>query len=437
MKKLLRIIITLILTISILPISAMAETTFKDVSPDDWFYDNVNTAVEYGLMNGVSETEFAPDDKVTFGMAITLASRIHSIYMKDGEKFEYTEGGWAKPYVDYAFKVGIIGENGYEDLTQLELFDEVGNQIAGRLDIANIFSKSLPKEALKEINTVEYGAIPDMMYDIIGIEDDEYINTGVYTLYRAGVFAGSDEKGSFNPYEPITRAEIAAIASRMLKNNLRQKVNLKSDTYDRLMDKQVNGYASEEELISDFLDCIEKKEVSQRFMDAFDHTYFAAEILNGDLSEEVSWDKVYDAVLNFDKGVEYIKKNHPEIVKLYEKKKELSFSDETLSYYLFGVFLPSNDAKYLNLSEKDLHTMDIRETMKATLNVMCEKYELQNAKFNPENIYQYPSQPERYSYGESAIDLEGGPWQIGIEYIVQDGEYRWFLPTRYGLAYGG
>ena len=38
----------------------------------------------------------------------------------------------------------------------------------------------------------------------------------VYTLYRAGIIAGSDEYGTFNPDSRIRRSEVAAILVRIL-----------------------------------------------------------------------------------------------------------------------------------------------------------------------------------------------------------------------------
>ncbi|MGM9599110.1 MAG: S-layer homology domain-containing protein, partial [Faecousia sp.] len=49
---------------------------FTDISEDDWFYDGVKYAVESGLMNGVSEDEFAPDDTLTRAMLVTILYRL-------------------------------------------------------------------------------------------------------------------------------------------------------------------------------------------------------------------------------------------------------------------------------------------------------------------------------------------------------------------------
>ena len=49
---------------------------FTDVNAGDWFYNNVQYVYENGLMNGVSETEFAPNENVTRGMFVTILYRM-------------------------------------------------------------------------------------------------------------------------------------------------------------------------------------------------------------------------------------------------------------------------------------------------------------------------------------------------------------------------
>ena len=48
---------------------------FGDVKADDWFYSNVQYVVENKLMNGTSATKFAPDENVTRAMLVTVLYR--------------------------------------------------------------------------------------------------------------------------------------------------------------------------------------------------------------------------------------------------------------------------------------------------------------------------------------------------------------------------
>ena len=49
--------------------------TFTDVKKNDWFYANVQYVVENNLMNGVAEDKFAPNDTLTRAMLVTVLYR--------------------------------------------------------------------------------------------------------------------------------------------------------------------------------------------------------------------------------------------------------------------------------------------------------------------------------------------------------------------------
>ena len=48
----------------------------------------------------------------------------------------------------------------------------------------------------------------------------------IYRLYRAGIVTGSDEYGTFLPENSITRAEAAAIVTRMAESDNRLSITL-------------------------------------------------------------------------------------------------------------------------------------------------------------------------------------------------------------------
>ena len=187
---------------------SFSDTTFKDVKPDDWFYDNVKAAYELGLMVGNRSGAFDPDGDLTLAQAITVASRIHSIYSTGTDAFSRTEP-WYKAYVDYAKDKGIISSD-YPDYSKK----------ATRAEFAVILSSSLPDDALAAINNVDDNAIPDVTLS-------ETYADAVYLLYRAGIFAGNDSKGTFSPDSFIRRSEVAAVVSRMADSSLRKSTELK------------------------------------------------------------------------------------------------------------------------------------------------------------------------------------------------------------------
>ena len=184
---------------------------FTDVSSNNWFAGSVAEAYELGLMVGVSDTVFDPQGDVTIAQAVTMAARIHSIYSTGTEDMGQSAGGaWYQPYLDYAYHNGIINYAYYTcDVTQK----------ATRAQFAEIFAHSLPDVALRAKNSVADNAIPDVSMASPFAEH-------VYKLYRAGILSGNDAIGTFSPASNITRAEAAALVSRMAESDNRVSVTL-------------------------------------------------------------------------------------------------------------------------------------------------------------------------------------------------------------------
>ena len=90
---------------------------------------------------------------------------------------------------------------------------------ATRAQFAEIFAAALPDEALSIKNSVSDNAIPDVKMK------DSY-SAPVYKLYRAGILAGGDAKGTFSPGTFITRAECATIVARMADSDNRVSFSL-------------------------------------------------------------------------------------------------------------------------------------------------------------------------------------------------------------------
>lgn len=61
------------------------EDVFEDVESDDWFYNEVSAAFNAGLIQGVSTTEFKPNENITREEMAVMAARMLKLkYYKDG-----------------------------------------------------------------------------------------------------------------------------------------------------------------------------------------------------------------------------------------------------------------------------------------------------------------------------------------------------------------
>ena len=89
-KKLALVLAALTLFCGMLPVAGAALSNFAqqrtyagqfvDVAANAWYYDNVKTAYELGLVNGSSDTTYSPEDNITVAEVQTLVARIHATY---------------------------------------------------------------------------------------------------------------------------------------------------------------------------------------------------------------------------------------------------------------------------------------------------------------------------------------------------------------------
>ncbi len=225
--------IAIILIVLIIPVATFAmpasstdieDFPFYDVQSYDWFYNSVKSSYELGLVNGITSSSFEPQSNMSYAEAIKLAACMNQLFTTG--KITLTNGSpWYQPYVDYAKQNGIL------TITTSDY-----NQSITREKYAVIFAKALPDLALKTINTVADNAIPDYkVTDTYGAE--------VYKLYRSGIMSGSDNLGSFFPYKNITRAEVAAVVTRMMKEN--QRVMFSNLTQAQIGEWVYGGYEAE------------------------------------------------------------------------------------------------------------------------------------------------------------------------------------------------
>ena len=203
--------------------------SFSDVSARNWYCDNVRSVCEYGLMNGKGDSLFVPDGHVTYAEGITLASRLHKITHEGNSDFPQSSP-WYQSYVDYA------NEHNMRIIYMVPLYMQYSGYFSEYIEyfsmdsamprylFAKLICRALPDEILEEINTIETGAIPDISL----YEQDSEVRESVYRLYRAGIITGKNAAGAFDPFSPLTRAETAAILSRVVDPALRQKITLKA-----------------------------------------------------------------------------------------------------------------------------------------------------------------------------------------------------------------
>ena len=219
MKRIVTLTLAFLLCVGLLPWSAAAsgELPFIDVSPEAWYYNDVKTAVDAGLVNGKSATTYCPDDLLTYAEAVKLAACMHQ-KNETGTVSLVNGDPWYQSYADYAKMKGIIAKD----------YDWTAK--ATRAGYMAIFAHALPDASLAAKNEVPDGSIPDVPASYPEAPE-------IYKLYRAGILQGSDDtytgawtKHLCKPADNIKRSEVAAILTRMMFVDKRISFSMAAET---------------------------------------------------------------------------------------------------------------------------------------------------------------------------------------------------------------
>ena len=91
----------------------LSPIVFTDLDQDAWYYTDVVTVIESGLMNGVSATSFAPETSVSRAMLATILYRLSGETYSGSASFPDVDGNtWYSEAVAWASDRGII--TGYD-----------------------------------------------------------------------------------------------------------------------------------------------------------------------------------------------------------------------------------------------------------------------------------------------------------------------------------
>ena len=174
---------------------------FTDLDAVPWAKESINALSAKGIINGVGDNKFAPNDTVTREQFVKMMVVAFKLEGKDTSGFaDVDSSAWYAPYIGAAVQNKII--NGIS----AECFG-VGSNIT-RSDIAVICTRIAKKcsialpEASEPIYTDAH-SIPD------------YAKESAAVLQLAGIMTG-DGSGCFAPKEYATRAMAAKIIHMLM-----------------------------------------------------------------------------------------------------------------------------------------------------------------------------------------------------------------------------
>ena len=85
---------------------------FLDVAPNAWYKDAVQYAYDNGLMTGVSDTEFAPEQTTTRAETCSILARLENVTSAESAGFADVDDEWYATAVNWAASVGVVSGTG-------------------------------------------------------------------------------------------------------------------------------------------------------------------------------------------------------------------------------------------------------------------------------------------------------------------------------------
>lgn len=180
---------------------------FEDLDMSAWYHDGIHYCIEHGLMNGVSDSSFAPNDTTTRAQIVTLLYRLEGEPDVDNaiDFTDVPEGEWYSDAVRWAAGEDIV--EGYGN----GLFGT--NDPVTREQLAAIFyryavCKGYDVSIGEDTNILSYEDFSDL---------SEYAIPAMQWACGTGIVNGTSES-TLEPQGNATRAQIAAILMRFCEN---------------------------------------------------------------------------------------------------------------------------------------------------------------------------------------------------------------------------
>ena len=172
-------------------VASDSKIKFNDVLEGSWYYDAVYAMAEAGVVEGVEDDMFFPEETLTYAQLCQVLARVKGLDM--GEQ----NGYWAYKAIQSCVEKGYIINKGeynsqYYDVPVLREA-AVSAMYKSKSDSIEV------GEEIKETDIPDYALIDDVYKaDILG-------------AYNAKISTGTDENGTFNPKGILTRAELCQL----------------------------------------------------------------------------------------------------------------------------------------------------------------------------------------------------------------------------------
>ena len=165
--------------------------TFTDVAGEAWYYNAVTALAEGGLVAGMGNDLFAPDNTLTRAQFCQILARAKKLPTGSANNY------WAYNAIDSCLKAGYITEDG---AITPEAFDA---PITREAAVAAMYLAK--KDEVESAGEITAEMIPD--FD----EISEAYRDNILAAYNCGITTGMDASRTFAPKSTLTRAQVCQL----------------------------------------------------------------------------------------------------------------------------------------------------------------------------------------------------------------------------------
>lgn len=195
-----------------------AANVFEDVTEEAWYAPFASFVTEKGYFQGTTSTTFGPDTAMTRAMLVTVLGRINSVNTQEFATSDFSDvepSSWYGGYVQWAYKNGIVNGVGNEKfapnqpITREQLAAILANyyQWKNKTEGAASSTAMTSDSSGTIFATTKYGD-----YDQIA----KWADAGVALCAANGWISGYPD-GNFKPEKSASRAEVAKMLNSICK----------------------------------------------------------------------------------------------------------------------------------------------------------------------------------------------------------------------------
>ena len=204
-KYILLFTIVMVISCTIVSLSAINKLTFNDVTTSAWYYDEIQTVYNEGIMEGKTSTSFDPTANMSRAEFVTVLARLSGdVLGEKGTLLTFSDTDTEAWYADY-----VAWGVEHEMVKGLPNNKFAPNQAVSRQEMAVFIDRFINYKNIELADNSKINSFND------SVKIADYAKEAVETMRKCGIVTG-DQNGYFNPTNNASRAEVATVVTRIL-----------------------------------------------------------------------------------------------------------------------------------------------------------------------------------------------------------------------------